>query len=172
MTTLSPAVQDLNNNAGIIFPKYNCLNLSNDEYAQWIVSSQISLLEVIEAFPSVDSVKPIGASGVAARNFQIDNEAVQLYKELLVAQEEAHLAHQQLTSSMVKLVEERNMKPLDSNLAALSARCSKDLELNLAKSFLSEMGQCKTSYPYNSCGALVLKNYERQDASLLSWNLM
>nr|KAJ0228104.1 hypothetical protein LSAT_V11C100043760 [Lactuca sativa] len=37
----------------------------------------------------------------------------------------------------VKLVEERNMKPLDSNLAAL-----------------------------------VLKNYERQDATLLSWNLM
>nr|KAJ0189655.1 hypothetical protein LSAT_V11C800430070 [Lactuca sativa] len=32
----------------------------------------------------------------------------------------------------VKLVEERNMNPLDSNLAALSARCSKDLELNLA----------------------------------------
>ncbi|KAL7591611.1 hypothetical protein Lser_V15G33845 [Lactuca serriola] len=32
----------------------------------------------------------------------------------------------------VKLIEERNMKPLDSNLAALSARCSKDLELNLA----------------------------------------
>ncbi|XP_052625662.1 G-type lectin S-receptor-like serine/threonine-protein kinase At4g03230 [Lactuca sativa] len=31
----------------------------------------------------------------------------------------------------VKLVEEKNMKPLDSNLAALSARCSKDLELNL-----------------------------------------
>ncbi|CAI9269866.1 unnamed protein product [Lactuca saligna] len=51
----------------------------------------------------------------------------------------------------VKLVEERNMKPLDSNLAALSARCSKDLELNLTKSFLSEMGQCTTSYPYNSC---------------------
>ncbi|CAI9260420.1 unnamed protein product [Lactuca saligna] len=51
----------------------------------------------------------------------------------------------------VKLVEEKNMKPLDSNLAALSARCSKDLELNLAKSFLSEMGQCTTSYPYNSC---------------------
>ncbi|KAL7587053.1 hypothetical protein Lser_V15G39723 [Lactuca serriola] len=40
----------------------------------------------------------------------------------------------------VKLMEERNMKPLDSNLAALSARCSKDLELNLAKSFLNEMG--------------------------------
>nr|KAJ0228560.1 hypothetical protein LSAT_V11C100050440 [Lactuca sativa] len=51
----------------------------------------------------------------------------------------------------VKLVEEKNMKPLDSNLAALSARCSKDLELNLAKSFLSEMSQCTTSYPYNSC---------------------
>nr|KAJ0209713.1 hypothetical protein LSAT_V11C400187340 [Lactuca sativa] len=45
-------------------------------------------------------------------------------------------------ASKVKLMEERNMKPLDLNLAALSARCSKDLELNLAKSLLSEMGQC------------------------------
>ncbi|CAI9295775.1 unnamed protein product [Lactuca saligna] len=73
----------------------------------------------------------------------------------------------------VKLMEERNMKPLDSNLATLSARCSKDLELNLAKSFLSEMGQCTTAYPYNQLlGALVLKNYERQHATLLSWNLM
>ncbi|CAI9266142.1 unnamed protein product [Lactuca saligna] len=34
----------------------------------------------------------------------------------------------------VKLMEERNMKPLDLNLAPLSARCNKDLELNLAKS--------------------------------------
>nr|KAJ0217592.1 hypothetical protein LSAT_V11C300130970 [Lactuca sativa] len=50
---------------------------------------------------------------------------------------------------------------------ALSARCSKDLELNFAKSLLSEMGQCTTAYPYNQLfGALVLKNYERQDATL------
>nr|KAJ0219688.1 hypothetical protein LSAT_V11C200061420 [Lactuca sativa] len=54
---------------------------------------------------------------------------------------------------------------------ALSARCSKDLELNLAKSLLSEMGQCTTAYPYNQLfGALVLNNYERQDATLVSWN--
>ncbi|CAI9270577.1 unnamed protein product [Lactuca saligna] len=67
---------------------------------------------------------------------------------------------------LVKLMEERNMKPLDLNLAALSARCSKDLELNLAKSLLSEMGQCTTAYPYNQLfGALVLKNYERKDAT-------
>ncbi|CAI9291549.1 unnamed protein product [Lactuca saligna] len=73
----------------------------------------------------------------------------------------------------VKLMEERNMKPLDLNLAALSARCSKDLELNLAKSLLCEIGQCTTAYPYNQLfGALVLKNYEMQDATLLSWNLM
>ncbi|CAI9284843.1 unnamed protein product [Lactuca saligna] len=73
----------------------------------------------------------------------------------------------------VKLMEERNMKPLDSNLAALSARCSKDLKLNLAKSFLSEMGQSTTPYPYNRLlGAVVLKNYEKQDATLISWNLM
>ncbi|CAI9268954.1 unnamed protein product [Lactuca saligna] len=41
------------------------------------------------------------------------------------------------------------MKPLDLNLATLLTKCSKDLELNLAKSLLSEMGQCTTSYPYN-----------------------
>ncbi|CAI9294144.1 unnamed protein product [Lactuca saligna] len=59
----------------------------------------------------------------------------------------------------VKLMEERNMKPLDLNLAALSARCSKDLELHLAKSLLCEMGQCTTAYPYNQLfGALVSKN--------------
>ncbi|CAI9262275.1 unnamed protein product [Lactuca saligna] len=73
----------------------------------------------------------------------------------------------------VKLMEERNKKPLDLNLAALSTTCSKDLELNLAKSLLSEIGQCTTAYPYNQLfGALVSKNYERQDATLLSWNLM
>ncbi|KAL7608570.1 hypothetical protein Lser_V15G10048 [Lactuca serriola] len=82
-----------------------------------------------------------------------------------------HEEHQMVLQ--VKLMEERNMKPLDSNLAALSARCIKDLELNLAKSFLSEMGQCTTTYLYNQLlGALVLKNYERQDATLHSWNLM
>ncbi|CAI9260888.1 unnamed protein product [Lactuca saligna] len=76
-------------------------------------------------------------------------------------------------SDSIKLMEERNMKPLDLNLATLSARCSKDLELNLAKSLLSEMGQCTTAYPYNQLfRALVLKNYERQGATLLSWNLM
>ncbi|CAI9302177.1 unnamed protein product [Lactuca saligna] len=73
----------------------------------------------------------------------------------------------------VKLMEERNMKPLDLNLVALSVRCGKDLELNLAKSLLCEMGQCTNAYPYNQLfGALVLKNYEKQDATLLSWNLM
>ncbi|CAI9266797.1 unnamed protein product [Lactuca saligna] len=61
-------------------------------------------------------------------------------------------------AQQLKLMEERNMKPLDLNLAALSAR---DLELNLAKSLLSEMGQYTTVYPYNQLfGALVLKNYE------------
>ncbi|CAI9285514.1 unnamed protein product [Lactuca saligna] len=73
----------------------------------------------------------------------------------------------------VKLMDERNMKLLDLSLAALSTRCSKDLELNLAKSLLCEMGQCTTVYPYNQLfGALVLKNYEMQDATLLSWNLI
>ncbi|CAI9301717.1 unnamed protein product [Lactuca saligna] len=54
-------------------------------------------------------------------------------------------------------------------LALLYMRKLLESELNLAKSLLSEMGQCTTTYPYNQqFGALVLKNYERQDATLLS----
>ena len=38
---------------------------------------------------------------------------------------------------------------------------------------IEDLGQCTAVYPYNQLlGALVLKNYERQDATLLSWNLM
>ncbi|CAI9287403.1 unnamed protein product [Lactuca saligna] len=91
----------------------------------------------------------------------------------LVSRFGKHKDQNTTTDVHVKLMEERNMKPLYLNLAALSARCSKDLELNLAKSLLSEMGQCATAYPYNQLfGALVLKNYERQDTTLLSWNLI
>ncbi|CAI9267804.1 unnamed protein product [Lactuca saligna] len=58
-------------------------------------------------------------------------------------------------------------------LALLYMRKLLESKLNLAKSLLSDMGQCTTAYPYNQLfGALVLKNYERQDATLLSWNLM
>ncbi|CAI9264117.1 unnamed protein product [Lactuca saligna] len=39
----------------------------------------------------------------------------------------------------VKFMEERNMKPLDLNLPSLSARCHKDLELNLALSAFSQI---------------------------------
>ncbi|CAI9288856.1 unnamed protein product [Lactuca saligna] len=38
---------------------------------------------------------------------------------------------------------------------------------------IEDLGQCITAYPYNQLlRALVLKNYERQDATLLSWNSM
>nr|KAJ0224845.1 hypothetical protein LSAT_V11C100046740 [Lactuca sativa] len=91
----------------------------------------------------------------------------------LVSRIGKHKDQNTTTDVHVKLMEERNMKPLDLNLTALSARCSKDFELNLAKSLLSDMGQCTTAYPYNQLfGALVLKNYERQDTTLLSLNLM
>ncbi|KAL4579053.1 hypothetical protein LXL04_015188 [Taraxacum kok-saghyz] len=50
---------------------------------------------------------------------------------------------------VLNMMQKRNMKPLDSTLAALSARCSKDLELNLAELFLNEIIHCKTPYPYN-----------------------
>lgn len=46
-------------------------------------------------------------------------------------------------------MQKKNMKPLDSTLAALSAKCSKEFELNLAESFLNQIVICTSSYPYN-----------------------
>ncbi|CAI9283207.1 unnamed protein product [Lactuca saligna] len=102
----------------------------------------------------------------SARTIQVEESVHKAYISLI--EKAKHFIYIE-----VKLMEERSIKPLDLNLVALSTTCSKDLELNLAKSLLSEMGQCTTAYPYNQLfGALVSKNYERQDATLLSWNLI
>ncbi|XP_021284335.1 pentatricopeptide repeat-containing protein At1g76280 isoform X2 [Herrania umbratica] len=51
---------------------------------------------------------------------------------------------------MLKVMEERNMKPYASTLAALSVQCSKALELDLAEALLDQVCECPHPYPYNA----------------------
>lgn len=51
---------------------------------------------------------------------------------------------------VLKLMQQKKLKPLDSTLAALSISCSKDLELDLAEAFLNQMAECDRPYPYNA----------------------
>ncbi|XP_023765552.1 protein FAR1-RELATED SEQUENCE 5-like [Lactuca sativa] len=62
------------------------------------------------------------------------------------------------------------MKPLDLNLAALSAKYSKDMELHLAKSLLSEMGQCIVWYLYLLLALIITKGASLLE--LVSWETM
>lgn len=56
-------------------------------------------------------------------------------------------------------MQEKNIKPHDSTLAVLAVICSRDLELDLAESFLDEMSKIQTPRPYNAfleaCDVLV-----------------
>lgn len=51
---------------------------------------------------------------------------------------------------VLKLMQQKNLKPLDLTLAALSISCSKGLELDLAEAFLNQMAKCERPYPYNA----------------------
>ncbi|XVF35846.1 hypothetical protein REPUB_Repub19eG0006300 [Reevesia pubescens] len=51
---------------------------------------------------------------------------------------------------MLKVMEERNMKPHASTFAALSVQCSKALELDLAEALLDQVCECPHPYPYNA----------------------
>ncbi|XWS20860.1 hypothetical protein CRYUN_Cryun30bG0005200 [Craigia yunnanensis] len=51
---------------------------------------------------------------------------------------------------MLKVMEERNMKPYASTLATLSVQCSKELELDLAEALLHQVCECPHPYPYNA----------------------
>ncbi|KHF99794.1 hypothetical protein F383_16904 [Gossypium arboreum] len=51
---------------------------------------------------------------------------------------------------MLKVMEERNLKPHDSTLAALSVQCSKALELDLAEALLEQVCECPYPYPFNA----------------------
>ncbi|TYI42821.1 hypothetical protein ES332_A01G125200v1 [Gossypium tomentosum] len=51
---------------------------------------------------------------------------------------------------MLKVMEDRNLKPHDSTLAALSVQCSKALELDLAEALLEQVCECPYPYPFNA----------------------
>lgn len=50
---------------------------------------------------------------------------------------------------VLKLMQQKNLKPLDSTFASISVGCSKDLNLDLAEEFLDQMAKCPNAYPYN-----------------------
>ncbi|XP_073052812.1 pentatricopeptide repeat-containing protein At1g76280-like isoform X1 [Primulina eburnea] len=51
---------------------------------------------------------------------------------------------------VLKVMQQKNMRPYDSTLAAISTSCSRGLELDLAEMFLNQMSQCPSTYPYNA----------------------
>lgn len=59
----------------------------------------------------------------------------------------------------LKIMRQRNLKPFDSTLAALSMGCSKVLELDLAEALLDQISSYPYPSPYNAflaaCDAMV-----------------
>ncbi|KAL3619867.1 hypothetical protein CASFOL_034779 [Castilleja foliolosa] len=51
---------------------------------------------------------------------------------------------------VLKVMQQKNMKPHDSTLAAVSVSCSKGLELDLAETFLAQISECNHTYPFNA----------------------
>lgn len=51
---------------------------------------------------------------------------------------------------VLKVMQEKNIKPHDSTLAVLAVICSRELELNLAEAFLDEMSEIRSPRPYNA----------------------
>ncbi|KAI3459886.1 hypothetical protein Pfo_016549 [Paulownia fortunei] len=51
---------------------------------------------------------------------------------------------------VLKVMQQKNMKPYDSTLAAISVSCSRGLELDLAETFLSQISKCHHAYPFNA----------------------
>ncbi|GMJ02768.1 hypothetical protein like AT1G76280 [Hibiscus trionum] len=51
---------------------------------------------------------------------------------------------------VLKVMEERNLKPYRSTLASLSVQCSKELELDLAESLLEQVCTFPHPYPFNA----------------------
>lgn len=47
-------------------------------------------------------------------------------------------------------MEQKNVKPYDSTLVAISVSCSKGLELDLAEAFLDQISTSPSPYPYNA----------------------
>ncbi|KAK6116789.1 hypothetical protein DH2020_049522 [Rehmannia glutinosa] len=51
---------------------------------------------------------------------------------------------------VLKVMQQKNMKPYDSTLAAISVSCSRGLELDLAETFLAQISKCHLTYPFNA----------------------
>jgi pentatricopeptide repeat protein len=51
---------------------------------------------------------------------------------------------------VLKIMEEKNLKPLDSTYATLTVTCSKNFELDLAEIFLDKISQPRHPHPYNA----------------------
>ncbi|KAJ9546543.1 hypothetical protein OSB04_019086 [Centaurea solstitialis] len=66
-----------------------------------------------------------------------------------------------LRHCLLKLMQEKNLKPLDSTFAALSISCSRGLELDLAEAFLNQMEKCERPNPYNA----LFKAYPDRDGN-------
>ncbi|XP_059634066.1 pentatricopeptide repeat-containing protein At1g76280 [Cornus florida] len=51
---------------------------------------------------------------------------------------------------MLKVMQQKDLKPYDSTLATISVGCSKSLELNLAEALLDQISKSPSVYPYNA----------------------
>ncbi|KAK3034795.1 hypothetical protein RJ639_033700 [Escallonia herrerae] len=51
---------------------------------------------------------------------------------------------------VLEVMQQKNLKPYDSTLATISVACSKDLELDLAETFLDQISTSPSPFPYNA----------------------
>ncbi|CAN8240166.1 unnamed protein product [Cochlearia groenlandica] len=52
--------------------------------------------------------------------------------------------------TLLKLMQQQNLKPYDSTLATVSAYCSKAFQVDLAEHLLDQVSQCSYAYPFNN----------------------
>ncbi|OAP14668.1 hypothetical protein AXX17_AT1G70750 [Arabidopsis thaliana] len=52
--------------------------------------------------------------------------------------------------TLLKVMQQQNLKPYDSTLATVAAYCSKALQVDLAEHLLDQISECSYSYPFNN----------------------
>ncbi|KAG2254460.1 hypothetical protein Bca52824_084596 [Brassica carinata] len=52
--------------------------------------------------------------------------------------------------TLLKVMQEQNLKPYNSTLAAVSAYCSKAFQVDLAEHLLDQVSECSYAYPFNN----------------------
>ncbi|XP_010428682.1 PREDICTED: pentatricopeptide repeat-containing protein At1g76280-like isoform X2 [Camelina sativa] len=52
--------------------------------------------------------------------------------------------------SLLKVMQQQNLKPYDSTLATVSAYCSKAFQVDLAEHLLDQISECSYAYPFNN----------------------